>query len=80
MADVEIRGRRISDPLVRRIRHCIMTAFYMFRLVYLTFRGQPRMSHEAEHHIHESPKSMTGPLVVLAISRFLPVISVFRTA
>ncbi len=44
-----------------------MTAFYMFRLVYLTFRGQPRMSHEVEHHIHESPKSMTGPLVVLAV-------------
>jgi NADH-quinone oxidoreductase subunit L len=43
-----------------------MTAFYMFRLMYLTFHGQPRMSHEVEHHIHESPKSMTMPLVVLA--------------
>ena len=45
----------------------LMTAFYMFRLVYLTFRGRPRMSHEVEHHIHESPTSMTGPLVVLAV-------------
>src|SRR5579871_676496 len=45
----------------------LMTAFYMFRLMYLTFHGKPRMSHEAEHHIHESPPSMTGPLVVLAI-------------
>ncbi|HZQ25661.1 MAG TPA: NADH-quinone oxidoreductase subunit L [Terriglobales bacterium] len=45
----------------------LMTAFYMFRLMYLTFHGQPRMSHEVEHHIHESPKSMTGPLVVLAL-------------
>ncbi|HEY3929761.1 MAG TPA: NADH-quinone oxidoreductase subunit L [Candidatus Koribacter sp.] len=45
----------------------LMTSFYMFRLVYLTFFGQPRMSHEVEHHVHESPKSMTGPLVVLAI-------------
>ena len=45
----------------------LMTAFYMFRLMYLTFYGQPRMSHEVEHHIHESPKSMTVPLVVLAI-------------
>lgn len=44
----------------------LMTAFYMFRLMYLTFHGRPRMSHEVEHHIHESPKSMTGPLVVLA--------------
>jgi NADH-quinone oxidoreductase subunit L len=44
----------------------LMTAFYMFRLMYLTFGGRPRMSHEAEHHIHESPRSMTAPLVVLA--------------
>jgi len=43
-----------------------MTAFYMGRLIFLTFYGQPRMSHEVEHHIHESPKSMTLPLVVLA--------------
>jgi NADH-quinone oxidoreductase subunit L len=45
----------------------IMTAFYMFRLVYLTFFGEKRMSHEVEHHVHESPKSMTIPLIVLAI-------------
>ena len=45
----------------------LMTAFYMFRLIYLTFHGHPRMSHEAEHHIHESPKSMTVPLVILAL-------------
>ena len=44
----------------------LMTAFYMFRLVFLTFHGQPRMSHEVEHHIHESPKSMTVPLIILA--------------
>jgi NADH-quinone oxidoreductase subunit L len=43
-----------------------MTAFYMFRLIYLTFYGKPRMSHEVEHHIHESPPSMTMPLVILA--------------
>ena len=45
----------------------LMTAFYMFRLMFLTFHGKPRMSHEVEHHIHESPKSMTVPLVILAI-------------
>ena len=44
-----------------------MTAFYMFRLMFLTFHGRPRMSHEVEHHIHESPKSMTVPLIILAI-------------
>src|ERR1700719_1181722 len=45
----------------------LMTAFYMFRLIYLTFWSKPRMSHEVEHHIHESPASMTMPLVVLAV-------------
>src|SRR4051812_42015516 len=44
----------------------LMTAFYMFRLMFLTFHGRPRMSHEVEHHIHESPTSMTMPLVILA--------------
>ena len=45
----------------------LMTAFYMFRLMFLTFHGRPRMSHEVEHHIHESPKSMTVPLIILAV-------------
>jgi NADH-quinone oxidoreductase subunit L len=45
----------------------LMTAFYMFRLMYLTFHGRPRMSHDVEHHIHESPASMTVPLVTLAL-------------
>jgi NADH-quinone oxidoreductase subunit L len=49
----------------------LMTAFYMARLIFLTFYGQARMSHEVEHHIHESPKSMTGPLVMLAICAVL---------
>ena len=44
----------------------LMTAFYMGRLIVLTFFSAPRMSHEVEHHIHESPKSMTVPLVILA--------------
>ncbi len=45
----------------------LMTAFYMFRLIYLTFWSPSRVaSHEIEHHIHESPKSMTAPLVILA--------------
>jgi len=46
----------------------LMTAFYMFRLIYLTFWSPSRVtSHEVEHHIHESPASMTMPLVVLAV-------------
>ena len=43
-----------------------MTAFYMFRLVNMTFFGNSRVSHEAEHHLHESPGVMTVPLMILA--------------
>jgi NADH-quinone oxidoreductase subunit L len=44
-----------------------VTAFYMFRLLFLTFYGESHVSPEAEHHIHESPASMTVPLVILAL-------------
>ena len=44
-----------------------MTAFYMFRLVNMTFFGGSRVPHDVEHHIHESPRTMTVPLVVLAV-------------
>jgi NADH-quinone oxidoreductase subunit L len=43
-----------------------LTAFYMFRLVSLTFWGIYRGSPEQERQIHESPRSMTIPLIVLA--------------
>jgi NADH-quinone oxidoreductase subunit L len=42
------------------------TSFYMYRLVYLTFYGKFRGTHEQEHHLHESPATMTIPLIVLA--------------
>lgn len=45
----------------------MMTAFYMFRLYATTFLGQFRGTHEQEHHLHESPWSMTLPLIILAI-------------
>src|ERR1700674_3343516 len=44
-----------------------MTAFYMFRLVNMTFFGKSRVDHEVEHHIHESPSAMTVPLMILAV-------------
>ncbi|MBL7942319.1 MAG: NADH-quinone oxidoreductase subunit L, partial [Flavobacteriales bacterium] len=44
----------------------LLTAFYMFRLYYLTFHGSFRGTHEQEHHLHESPRVMTTPLLVLA--------------
>jgi proton-translocating NADH-quinone oxidoreductase chain L len=42
-----------------------MTAFYMFRLWFMTFTGEPR-DHHAYEHAHEAPWVMTGPLVILA--------------
>jgi len=44
----------------------LLTAFYMFRLVFMTFYGTPRYD-EHHVHVHESPKSMLVPLVVLAV-------------
>ena len=44
-----------------------MTAFYMFRLLFMTFYGECRADDETRHHIHESPRTMTIPLVILAV-------------
>ncbi len=45
----------------------LLTAFYMFRLFFITFTGKFRGTHEQEHHLHESPAVMTVPLIVLAV-------------
>jgi NADH-quinone oxidoreductase subunit L len=45
----------------------VMTAFYMFRLYGTTFLGTFRGTPDQEHHLHESPKAMTWPLIVLAV-------------
>jgi NADH-quinone oxidoreductase subunit L len=44
-----------------------LTAFYSFRLLFLAFFGGPRMSREVAHHVHESPRTMTWPLILLAL-------------
>ena len=44
-----------------------LTAFYSFRIIFLAFHGKFRGTHEQEHHLHESPKSMTIPLMLLAV-------------
>ena len=49
----------------------IMTAFYMFRLMYLTFFKDFRGTEEQKHHLHESPSLITIPLVILAILAFI---------
>jgi NADH-quinone oxidoreductase subunit L len=47
------------------------TAFYMWRLMNMTFYGKSRVAHEVEHHIHESPRVMTVPLMLLAAGSVL---------
>jgi len=44
----------------------MFTSFYMFRMLYLTFYGKFRGTSDQEHHLHESPPTMTIPLIVLA--------------
>jgi NADH-quinone oxidoreductase subunit L len=45
----------------------LLTVFYMFRMFFLVFFGQSRVEHDALHHAHESPISMTAPLGILAV-------------
>src|SRR5450631_1404457 len=45
----------------------LLTSFYMFRLLWLTFFGRSRIEASVDHHVHESPLSMTGVLAVLAV-------------
>jgi len=48
----------------------LLTAFYMFRLLFLTFSGEFRGTAEQAKHIHESPLTMMIPLVILAVLSF----------
>ncbi|HVJ40366.1 MAG TPA: NADH-quinone oxidoreductase subunit L [Dongiaceae bacterium] len=48
------------------IAAAFMTAFYSWRLLFMTFHGKPRCDHETLHHVHESPWDMLVPLFVLA--------------
>jgi len=63
----EIVASTLHNPifLVLTLAVAFMTAFYMFRLCFLTFTGKPRDQHKFDH-AHESPKTMTVPLMVLA--------------
>jgi NADH-quinone oxidoreductase subunit L len=45
----------------------LMTAFYMFRLLFIAFWGKPVFQEDAAHPVHESPGSMTLPMAVLAL-------------
>jgi len=58
-----------SNPLlyVLGVIGALLTAFYMFRLLAMTFKGKFRGTEEQAHHIHESPATITVPLIILAI-------------
>jgi NADH-quinone oxidoreductase subunit L len=45
----------------------MLTAFYMFRLLFITFSGKFRGTEDQKHHLHESPGTMTIPLIFLAV-------------
>ena len=68
----EILWQSFSSPYGNKLLWVVgvvtagMTAFYMFRLFFMTFAGGSRVPHEVEHHIHESPPVMTVPLICLA--------------
>ena len=49
------------------IAAAIMTAFYSWRLIIMTFHGKPRADHHTMEHVHESPAIMILPLIVLAV-------------
>ncbi len=49
----------------------LLTAFYMFRLYWLTFGGRFRGTEQQAHHLHESPKTMIAPLQVLALGSIM---------
>jgi NADH-quinone oxidoreductase subunit L len=47
------------------------TSFYSWRLIFMTFHGKPRASHDVMHHIHESPNVMLVPLYILGAGALL---------
>jgi NADH-quinone oxidoreductase subunit L len=73
----EILWQAYSSPLGSKALYAVglttaaMTAFYMWRLMNMTFYGKSRVKPEVEAHIHESPKSMTVPLTLLAMGSVL---------
>jgi len=63
----EYGGRNVGYALYGfGLATALLTAFYMFRLIFLTFHGRPRFD-EHKVHVHESPNNMLAPLMVLAL-------------
>jgi NADH-quinone oxidoreductase subunit L len=59
----------VKNPILYGIAlfGALLTAFYMFRLLFITFSGTFRGTEEQKHHVHESPSAMTIPLIILAV-------------
>lgn len=59
----------VSSPILWGLGFvtALFTAFYMFRLLFLTFYGKFRGTEDQKHHLHESPWQMTLPLIILAV-------------
>jgi NADH-quinone oxidoreductase subunit L len=67
--DAILLGAYLKNPILYGIAlfTAMLTAFYMFRLLFITFSGKFRGTSEQAHHLHESPAAMTVPLIILAI-------------
>ncbi len=67
--DAILLSAYLKNPIIYGIAlfAALLTAFYMFRLLFITFTGKFRGTHEQEHHLHESPATMTIPLIILAV-------------
>jgi len=67
--DMILSGAFHASPIlwVLSVVAALMTAFYMFRLLFIVFWGKQSFHEDAKHPVHESPKSMTLPMAVLAI-------------
>jgi NADH-quinone oxidoreductase subunit L len=59
------RGGSVGLLIVMAVT-ALLTAFYMFRLLWLIFMGESRIDPDVDHHVHESPFTMAGVLIVLA--------------
>lgn len=67
--DAILSSAFMKDPILYYlgVGAAMMTAFYMFRIYFLTFTGGFRGTDDQAHHLHESPAAMTIPLIILAI-------------
>jgi NADH-quinone oxidoreductase subunit L len=68
----EILGATLAGgfpgPFAMLLFGAFLTAFYMFRVVFITFFGAPALAHDAhDHHVHDAPPFMAAPLWILAL-------------